>query len=133
MAGVTDCITKCFGTTNRKNVVKAVLDGLSRQREKIKAVRGVELGATVIEDEDQARRASSCPSPPAQNKAKGPINTISDDRKRGRGGPRRRGSPGGGGGGGGGEGGGGGWPATPRRRSTARDRSQGLIQPEHVF
>lgn len=112
MAGVTDCITKCFGTTNRKNVVKAVFDGLSRlqKSEKIKAVRGVELGATVIEDKIE-RGKRFMPVAPKRDKAKGPINTVGDDRKRGRGGPRRRGGPGGGGGGGGGEGGGGGAPA----------------------
>lgn len=106
MAGVTDCITKCFGTTNRKNVVKAVFDGLSRlqKSEKIKAVRGIDLGATVIEDKIE-RGKRFMPVAPKRDKAKGPINTVGDDRKRGRGGPRRRGGPGGG------EGGGGGAPA----------------------
>jgi small subunit ribosomal protein S5 len=100
MAGVTDCITKCFGTTNRKNVVKAVFDGLSRlqKSEKIKAVRGIELGATVIEDKIE-RGKRFMPVAPKRDKARGPVNTVGDERKRGRGGPRRRGGPGGGGGG----------------------------------
>lgn len=105
MAGVTDCITKCYGSTNRKNVVKAVFDGISRLRrsEQIKAVRGVDVGTTLIEEKIERGRRFM-PVAPKRDKAKGPINTVGDDRKRGgRGGPRRRGGgPGGGGGGGGG-------------------------------
>lgn len=117
MAGVTDCITKCFGTTNRKNVVKAVFDGLSRlqKSEKIKAVRGVDLGATVIEDKIE-RGKRFMPVAPKRDKAKGPINTVGDDRKRGRGGPRRRGGPGGGDGGAPAEGGA---PAAPATEAKA--------------
>lgn len=98
MAGVTDCITKCYGTTNRKNVVKAVFDGLSQlqKSDKIQAVRGVSLGATVIEDKIE-RGKRFMPVAPKRDKAKGPINTVGDERKRGRGGQRRRG-PGGPGG-----------------------------------
>ncbi len=97
MAGVTDCITKCYGTTNRKNVVKAVFDGLSRlqRSEKIKAVRGIDVGSTVIEDKIE-RGKRFMPVAPKRDKAKGPINTVGDERKRGRGGNQRRRGPGGG-------------------------------------
>src|SRR6185295_1178329 len=27
-AGITDCLTKCYGSTNKRNIVKAVFDGL---------------------------------------------------------------------------------------------------------
>lgn len=52
LAGVTDCLTKCYGSTNKVNVIKAVFDGLSRLRtpEQIRNVRGVEIGTTVIQE-----------------------------------------------------------------------------------
>jgi small subunit ribosomal protein S5 len=105
MAGVTDCITKCYGTTNRKNVVKAVFDGISRLRpsERIKGTRGVDVGMTAIESNIE-RTKRFMPAAPRRDKAKGPVNVVGEERKRGRGGPRRRGGPGGGPGGEGGPG-----------------------------
>ena len=46
-AGVQDVLTKVFGSTSAKNVVKATLDGLVRLRDKetIEALRGVEVEA----------------------------------------------------------------------------------------
>ncbi len=51
MLGVTDCLTKCYGSTNKQNVVKAAFDGLSRlqPRETIEQLRGVEIGATEVD------------------------------------------------------------------------------------
>lgn len=51
LAGVQDCLTKCYGSTNKINVVKAVFDGLSKLRlpEEIAKLRGVELGKTEIQ------------------------------------------------------------------------------------
>ncbi len=51
MAGVTDCLTKCYGSTTGANVVKAVFDGLSHLRhpQEIAELRGVEIGQTIIE------------------------------------------------------------------------------------
>lgn len=48
LAGVTDCLTKCFGSTTTMNVVKAVFDGLSHLRKPadVEALRGVSLGKT---------------------------------------------------------------------------------------
>lgn len=48
MAGITDCLSKCFGSTNSMNVVKAVFDGITQLRtsEDIRALRGVEIGKT---------------------------------------------------------------------------------------
>jgi small subunit ribosomal protein S5 len=45
MAGVTNILTKSYGSTNPINLVKATLAGLSqlRTREEVKALRGVEL------------------------------------------------------------------------------------------
>ncbi len=49
MAGVTDCLTKCYGSTNNINVVKAVFEGLTRLRtaDEIRELRGVDIGQTV--------------------------------------------------------------------------------------
>jgi small subunit ribosomal protein S5 len=45
LAGVQDVLTKVFGSTSPKNVVKATLDGLSRLRDKeiVSSLRGVEV------------------------------------------------------------------------------------------
>jgi small subunit ribosomal protein S5 len=93
MAGVTDCITKCYGSTNKRNVVKAVFDGLTRLRPtaKVNATRGVEIGQTEIEAKIE-RGKRFMPVASTREKARGPVNTVGDERKRGRG-PRRRGGP----------------------------------------
>jgi len=46
-AGVGDVLTKVYGSTSAKNVVKATLDGLLklRSKEAVEAVRGVEVAA----------------------------------------------------------------------------------------
>ena len=47
-AGVADVLTKVYGSTSAKNVVKATMDGLLRLRskEEIEALRGVEVQPT---------------------------------------------------------------------------------------
>ncbi|MCH2139955.1 MAG: 30S ribosomal protein S5 [Phycisphaerales bacterium] len=52
MFGVQDCLTKSFGSNNSKNLVKAVIDGLSRlqSKEQIESLRGVKVGVTQVED-----------------------------------------------------------------------------------
>lgn len=52
MMGIQDCLTKSFGSNNPKNLVKAVMDGLSKLRSKslIEELRGVELGKTMVEE-----------------------------------------------------------------------------------
>jgi len=44
-AGVQDVLTKIYGSTSAKNVVKATLDGLLklRNKEMVESIRGVEL------------------------------------------------------------------------------------------
>lgn len=46
-AGVRNVLTKIYGSTSAKNVVKAVLDGLTklRDRETIESLRGIEIEA----------------------------------------------------------------------------------------
>jgi small subunit ribosomal protein S5 len=52
LAGVSDCLTKCYGSTNSANVVKAAFDALARLRlpRTVSELRGVEVGTTAIEE-----------------------------------------------------------------------------------
>lgn len=96
MAGITDCLSKCYGSTNARNMVKAVFDGLSRlrRREQIEATRGVSLGKSLIETRAD-RGAKFMAASTGREKMRGPVNTVGQDRKGGRGGgQRRRGRPG---------------------------------------
>jgi small subunit ribosomal protein S5 len=113
MAGINDCLTKCYGSTNARNTVKAVFDGLDSLRlpGDVATLRGQDLGPTQIAARIEAAKATMSVTASGPKKLKGPVNTVQDERKRGRGGPRggggmRRG-PGGPGGMGGGGGGGG--------------------------
>lgn len=61
MAGVHDCLTKAYGSTNKMNLCKAVLEGLQalRTRESVESLRGVELGSTQVEEMLQSARISN--------------------------------------------------------------------------
>ncbi len=52
MAGVQDCLTKAYGSTNKKNLCKAVLNGLTRLRtkEQVASHRGIEIESTEVEE-----------------------------------------------------------------------------------
>ena len=98
--GIQDCLTKSFGSNNPKNLVKAVVDGLSKLRSKelVATLRGVELGETVVEA--AIKRGESFMA------IKGPARTVipieapkSKADAAARGGRRGRGGPGRGGGG----------------------------------
>ena len=113
MAGVSDCLSKCYGSTNARNTVKAVFDGLGRLSipENVAALRGQELGKTRIVEVIEASKSPMATATAGPKKARGPVNTVADERKgRGRGGPGGGGrgprrNMGGGGGGGAPEGG----------------------------
>lgn len=102
IAGITDCLTKCFGSTNARNTVKAVFDGLAQISipSKVAELRGMDLGQTDIETRIEKGKAVMAATSGAGSgqKARAPVNTVGDDRRGGRGG-QRRGGPGGGGGG----------------------------------
>lgn len=51
LAGITDCLTKVYGSTNKKNLAKATIEGLSRLRKKeeIEALRGVSIETTEVD------------------------------------------------------------------------------------
>lgn len=59
MAGITDCLTKCFGSTNSVNTLKAVFAGLEKLRTamQIAELRGVELGRSEIENKIEKGKA----------------------------------------------------------------------------
>lgn len=52
MAGITDCLTKSYGSNNKKNLAKATLAGLSmlRTKEDVSRVRGIEIKRTEVDD-----------------------------------------------------------------------------------
>ena len=52
MVGVQDCLTKAYGSTNKKNLSKAVLDGLTRLRtkEQVARHRGVQIETTAVDE-----------------------------------------------------------------------------------
>jgi small subunit ribosomal protein S5 len=49
LTGIKDVLTKCYGSTSPKNLVKATLDGLKRlrTREQVERLRGVKLEAPI--------------------------------------------------------------------------------------
>lgn len=91
MAGITDCLTKCYGSTNKVNVIKAVFDGISKlqQREQIEELRGLTLGAT--ETELRIERGLRFMLKTTGQRMAAPVNTVGQERRGG-----GRGRPGGG-------------------------------------
>ncbi len=116
MAGITDCLAKCFGSTNKLNTIKAVFDGVKqlRTREQVAELRGVEIESTQIEKRIERGQRFMPTTSEGGEKMRAPVNTIGQERG-GRGGGRGgRGGGRGGGGGGRGRGGGGGRGGPPQ-------------------
>ncbi|MGD9692232.1 MAG: 30S ribosomal protein S5 [Phycisphaerales bacterium] len=94
LVGITDCLTKCFGSTNQQNTTKATLValGLLRTRDEVAAIRGVTLDATDAEVKVEKGKALM-PASPREKTMKAPVSLVAKkDEKGGRGG--RRGGPG---------------------------------------
>jgi len=81
LLGIQDCLTKAYGSTNPKNMVKAVFDGLDQLRLKaqVAALRGVELEQTDVEVflekshaimEAELKKAPAAKAPAPQPEAK---------------------------------------------------------------
>jgi small subunit ribosomal protein S5 len=104
LIGVQDCLTKVYGSSNPKNVVKATIGALEtlRSRGQVEALRGVTLPETAVEEAIK-RGAAFMPTSKGGEKMAAPKNTVGDENRRGgrggRGGPRgpRRGPDSGGG------------------------------------
>lgn len=98
MAGVQDCLTKAYGSTNQKNLCKACVEGLLglRAKDTVAALRGVAIESTTVEEMLTAGQRYIPQRGDVALRAKGPVNTV--DQKAARGG--RGGRSGGGGGGG---------------------------------
>lgn len=91
LAGVTDCLTKAYGSTNQKNLAKATFSALRqlRTKELVSELRGVSIEKTAVDallERGQAFVPARREGPPA---AKGPVNKVGQE-KRGRGGARPR-------------------------------------------
>ena len=75
LAGVRDCLTKSVGSTNQKNLAKAVLEGLQglRTKSKVAELRGVEIPTTTVEEKIEAGRryapAATAPAAARPNRA----------------------------------------------------------------
>ena len=73
MAGVTDCMTKSYGSNNKQNLAKAVINGLQqlRAKEEIARLRGVEIARTEVDDrvEQATSGAHAAPQAPAPQPA----------------------------------------------------------------
>ena len=91
MLGIQDCLTKSYGSTNPKNLVKATVNALEQlqTREKVEALRGVTIGHTMVEQAVE-RGLAAMPQVRTGEKMQAPKNTLGDERRRGggRGGPR---------------------------------------------
>lgn len=87
MAGVRDCLTKSYGSTNQKNLCKAALDGLEqlRSKEDVTGLRGVEISASTVEEILERGRDTGLVATSGQAKAKGPVNLVRKQRPGGRG------------------------------------------------
>lgn len=94
MFGLQDCLTKSYGSNNPKNLIKAVLNGLSqlRSKDEIQALRGVSLDKTDVEEAIERGRAFMPQQRTDVDPMKAPQAKKPDPKKGGRG---RRGRSGG--------------------------------------
>lgn len=99
MIGVQDCLTKVYGSSNPKNVVKATMGALEtlRSRQQVEMLRGVTIAETGVEQ--AIKRGAAFMTVKSGEKMAAPKNTVGEENRRGgRGGPRgggrgRRGGP----------------------------------------
>lgn len=85
MAGVQDCLTKVYGSTNPRNLVKAVIDGLEQLRAKsdIEALRGVTLDPTDVQVAIERGRSHTAEVPAANGEAAAPAEAKDAKPKKG--------------------------------------------------
>jgi hypothetical protein len=92
LVGIQDCLTKCYGSTNPENILKATFAALKQLRPPalIKELRGQELGTTIIEDKIEKGKAFMPAIKVGEKQMKGPVNTLGQERRNQRGGRSRR-------------------------------------------
>ncbi len=99
MAGIKDCLTKAYGSTNKINLCRAVLDALEqlRTREQIAELRGVTIEKSVVDEvlEANKRYMTEAEDAGPTKKAKAPTNEKDEAAKKSRGGRRGGGGRGG--------------------------------------
>lgn len=98
LAGVRDCLSKAYGSTNKKNLAKATMEGLMalETRVQIADLRGVQIDKTIVDEKiEVGEKYAPVSTSSDHTKAKAPVNTVG--QKSGKGG---RGGKGGGGRGG---------------------------------
>jgi len=97
MAGIRDCLTKAYGSTNKINLCRAVIEALKtlRTREEVAALRGVEIESSSVDEMLAAakRFMSESESSGDRPKASAPQNTVGKGKGRGGRGGRDSGRP----------------------------------------
>lgn len=86
MAGIRDCLTKAYGSTNKINLCRAVIEALKtlRTREEIAALRGVEIASSSVDEMlDAAKRFMVEAETTGGKKAAAPTNTVGQNKGRG--------------------------------------------------
>lgn len=91
LAGITDCLTKAYGSTNQKNLAKATFSALRqlRTKELVSELRGVTIEKSAVDGLLERGRAFVPARRDGAPAAKGPVNKVGQE-KRGRGGGRPR-------------------------------------------
>lgn len=100
LAGISDCLSKSYGSTNKLNLAKATFEGLQllQRRVTIQELRGVEIGKTTVDEKiEQGERFAPSAVASEGPRARGPVNVKDEKAKTSRGG-RGGGRKGGGGG-----------------------------------
>ncbi len=94
MTGIRDCLTKAYGSTNQKNLCKAVIQGLQslRMKDQVAALRGVKIEKSEVDETLAAGERYAPMQTAAAEKAAAPVNVVGAKKggaRGGRGGRRR--------------------------------------------
>ena len=80
LAGVQDVLTKCYGSTSPKNLVKAVINGLKslRSRETVAKLRGVTIEPSILKKSAPAKAAAEAEAEPDTSSETQPAGDQTD-------------------------------------------------------
>ena len=98
LAGVKDCLSKSYGSNNKINLARATMEGLRElhSADELGKLRGVEIGKTVVDEKLELGQKfapaamGEVAAVKTEKKAKGPVNTVGQDKKKGKGRGGRR-------------------------------------------